>query len=193
MTDTDTHVPEAAQWDQPIVPATLPEEMEELPPVGLEPEDEDQKPTKEVEPGALLDWFLKADPSEGDRQTLWLNVERLPFPVMVQNLDGVLIEEIFEKYAEKPGGVRSPRARPKQAGRTIAQQAEVVLYGMIDPNLRDPEVFARLSGRFQTGPSAVRLIQRLFLPGEITKMFSAILDLSGYGDESVLEARAGNS
>lgn len=64
-----------------------------------------------------------------------------------------------------------------------AHRSHVILKGVINIDFGDTELRERLRPEGRKTPlTPVEVIQRLFLPGEISKLSAAILDLSGFGD-----------
>ncbi|KXS42847.1 MAG: hypothetical protein AWU54_1195 [Candidatus Frackibacter sp. T328-2] len=63
-------------------------------------------------------------------------------------------------------------------------QLFTVLEGVVDPNLKDSKLREQYNA-----PTPKELVNKLLLPGEITRLYGEIADLSGFGDKAVEEVK----
>lgn len=63
-------------------------------------------------------------------------------------------------------------------------QIFTILEGVKEPNLKDKELRAKFKA-----PTPKELVRKLFLSGEITKLYQVVSELSGYNDEAIQEVK----
>lgn len=63
-------------------------------------------------------------------------------------------------------------------------QLFTVLEGVVSPNLKDGKLREKYNA-----PTPKELVNKLLLPGEISRLYGEIADLSGFGDKAVEEVK----
>lgn len=178
MAETPTEAPAGANGA-----TTPPDEALREPTFQPPPPDVAKAPAAQLdeqEASSLLHYMLSAEPAGLPEESFTL--ERLGFDVKLRALNEKEIQQI-EHRARRPA-TREEKdqglafARDPHRGNVLA-----VATAMVDPDLRNPELLGK------HGPNPEHVVQRWFLPGEITRMGDKIMDLSGYAETAVVRAK----
>ena len=123
----------------------------------------------------MSNFLLNIDPKKFELPSTKVKIKRLGEDAVftVKGLDNKRLDEIREMCTNSEGELN-----------TSNFQAELILTGVIEPNLRSEE-YSKHFGVV----TPYDLIDKLFLPGERQYLYGTIQELSGYSDDAIEEVK----
>lgn len=130
--------------------------------------------------------FLSAKPRT-DPDTATLYVSSLDTTIVVRELTPREAEDVFDMFEER--GLANRRNRSSINKKRLTEiQAHIVAKALVEPNLHDPNVYAKFTERFGAISLPDLLIQ-LIKPLELIAIGDKVMELSGGAENSVQEAK----
>ena len=137
-----------------------------------------------------LQVLLGATPVRQQRRMVVTKRDGLPADLEV--VLGSLTDAEFKRIGEEaeatsPGNANRAQRRNAAKGETETDNS-LFLRLIVANALRDPEITSAVVQAHQAYTKE-QVVQRVFLPGEIARLAEVVMDLSGWSDDAVVEAK----
>jgi len=127
-----------------------------------------------------IELLLQADLTKLKRPEKEVKIKRLS-----ELFGGAMIFKLRAVSTDEVSGLQNMTFNVQEQSVDISElQIQVVLAGIIEPELKNAELLAHFGV-----PTPKELLMKLLSPGEIKGLYDKISDLSGYGKDSVEDVK----
>lgn len=148
----------------------------------------DPSPAAKADRASATDWFLSSDEQEQAWAWVPVNVAGAGKPEQIVDFKVQVVDR--DKIRE----LRRASERKNADGISEVDEMEanlqIVVEGLIEPNLRTDEQFRTVRGQYFPDPAEALRARFAYKPGLIDQIAGKVVEISGYNDKDVKEVKA---